>query len=727
MTQLLIADFSGYVQVKDSNQCGLQLIVGGMHCAGCAFKIEKALNANENVQARVNVTEKRLNLQWQGQPQEGNALVEQVRILGFELSPLTVARQSTDDGRKTLLRSMAVSGFAAGNIMMFSFALWFTPVGEMTASVRHIFHWFSALLALPTITYAGQVFFKSAWRALRHGRGNMDVPIAVALVLASALSLQQTIVHGTYVFFDSVTMLLFFLLVGRHLDARARAHTRDAAADVLALMQGDATVIEQDGSLQRLPASALAPGMTMRVAKGETILADGRLLADTLMETAAFNGESVPRIITAGQDIYAGMINLGEAVQVTVQRAQDSSVMSEIAALMEKANQSKAKYVQLADRISSWYTPVVHVLALLTFLGWWQFSGAPWQLAIMYAATVLIITCPCALALAVPVSQVVAVSTLFRKGLLMKSADAFERMAAIDTIIFDKTGTLTTGELKLLSDVDDIPDHEKLALSAVAAQSSHPLSRAIWRALGKGHPLPQVYDIREVAGAGIEGVVDGVQIKIGSARFFALASMDEDNASQVYCRCGADAVRVLSFSDELYDDAVLALKKLADQYRIVLLSGDHAAVTKAVAQKLGISLFYAGVDPLRKHDIVAAERAQGARVLMVGDGMNDAAAMSCATASLSPSTAVGIAQNAADIVYQSRGVMPVVHALETACRVERVIKQNFIMALLYNVLAVPLAVVGLVTPLIAALAMSTSSLAVILNALRLRKERTWMF
>lgn len=726
MRQTLVADFSSYVRISDEGQCGLQLVVGGMHCAGCAFKIEKTLNANKKVHARVNVTEKRLTLEWWGQPQEGNDLAQQVRTLGFEVSPLSGVRLPREDERKNLLRAMAISGFAAGNIMMFSFALWFTPSAEMTASVRQIFHWFSALLALPAIAWAGQVFFKSAWRALRHGRGNMDVPISVAIVLASALSLQQTIVHGDYVFFDSVTMLLFFLLVGRYLDARARAQTRDAAADVIALMQGDATVIDGGGKLQCLPAAVLVPGMTMLVVKGERILADGQLLSAALIDTSAFNGESAPQPMVTGQDVYAGMINLGDAVRVAVCREQTGSVMSEIAALMEKAGQSKAKFVQMADRISGWYTPVVHVLALLTFVGWWQFGGAPWQVAVMYAATVLIITCPCALALAVPVSQVVAVSALFRKGLLVKAADAFERMATIDTIVFDKTGTLTSGHLSLLSSVEDIPAEERRAFAAVSAHSSHLLSCAVWRALSDGQPLAQVTHLHETAGAGIEGLVDGVTVRLGSAGFVGLSTTSDDNTSKVYCRYASNDIRTLSFGDELYADALPAIQYLQKQYRIVLLSGDRTAATQAVAEKLGISIFHAGVDPVRKHDIVTAAQSQGWRILMVGDGLNDAAALSCATASLSPSTAVGIAQNAADVIYQSHGVMPVVYALKTARSVARIIRQNFFMALFYNILAIPLAVAGLVTPLVAAVAMSSSSLMVIINALRLRKEGTWM-
>lgn len=726
MTQALTTDISGYVRPNKDGRYAVQLAVGGMNCAGCAFKIEKALNTNDHVQARVNVTEKRLTLIWGGELTEGNALAARVRALGFEVMPVTTIDAGAPNETKALMRNMAIAGFAAGNIMIFSLALWFTPAAEVSAATRQLFHWFSALLALPAVVYAGRPFFASAWRAISHGRGNMDVPIAVALTLASTLSLQQTIVHGSYVYFDSVTMLLFFLLVGRYLDARVRAHTRDAAADMLQLMQGEATVIAADGAVARLPASSVTAGMRLLVAKGEKILADGIIQADTLMDTCALTGESVPRAVKAQANVYAGMVNLGEAVHVLVSKPQADSLMSDIAALMEKAAQGNARYVRLADRISGWYTPVVHLLAVATFGYWWQVAGMPWQQSLMYAATVLIITCPCALALAVPVSQVVAVSALFRKGLLVKTADAFERMATIDTVVFDKTGTLTNGELQLQSEIQ-IPDRYKSTFAALAAHSSHPLSHAVFVAFKSVGVVATVANVREHAGLGVEGMIDGQHIKLGSAHFVGvLDAPDDESMPVVYCRYGDEPACRLVFSDKVYDDALQAVTALKKYFRVAMLTGDRASAAHAVASKLGIDIVHAGVDPRHKYDVVEAEKARGHHVLMVGDGLNDAAALSAATASLSPGSAVGIAQNAADMVYQRSGVMPVVDAVMTARRVQRIIKQNFYMALLYNVIAVPLAVAGLVTPLIAAAAMSASSLLVTINALRLRKGAKWM-
>ncbi len=720
MTQAPLTDYSGFVRPLRDGRNNLQLAVGGMNCAGCAFKIERALNDDANVEARVNVTEKRLSLSWQGDAAAGNALLARVRALGFDLSPVSA---TTDERKATLtalLRYVAVAGFASGNIMIFSLVLWFADRDSLGSGIRDMFHWLSALLAMPAIAYAGQPFFRSAWQALSQGRTNMDVPISVALTLACAVSLFETLMRGPHVYFDSASMLLFFLLIGRYLDARARLYTRHAAADLLALMQGEATVVRGDGQMQRCPAAALQPGDRLMVARGEKILADGRALSDMMVDASALNGESLPRMVAMGDHVLGGMVNTGDVAYVVVEKTQDNSLMSDIIALMHKAEQGNARYVRVADRLARWYTPVVHLLAALTFIAWWQVGDMAWQQAMMIGATVLIITCPCALALAVPVSQVVASSVLFRKGLLVKNADALERLSLIDTIVFDKTGTLTTGVLALEHGQEpDAADTRKLA--ALAMHSRHPLSQSLVRAFPLTGEMPQVSEVREHAGLGITGDVDGHSVQLGSAAFLGVDD-DGHDAIALWYRVGQGAVQRLLFCDTLHEDAEATIHRLKKSYRLVLLSGDRYAVTQAIANKLDIDVFYAAVDPVRKYEIIEAETARGHRVLMVGDGVNDAAALSRASASLSPGTATAIAQNAADIVYQRAGVAPVAEAVETAVRLQRVIRQNFSLSLFYNVVAVPLAMAGFVTPLVAAIAMSSSSLLVIANALRLKRE-----
>ena len=716
-TAMPATDYSNYVRTDADGTNHLRLIVEGMHCAGCAFKIEKALNANNGVEARVNVTEKRLSLVWAGDKMAGNDLLGRAETLGFRFSPLKQAG-TEDAGLKHLLRCIAVSGFASGNLMVFSMALWFSGKGSMGGATRDLMHWYSALITLPTVIYAGMPFFKSAWHALRHGRTNMDVPISVAVVLASAVSLYETFQSSEHAYFDSVAMLLFLLLIGRYLDARVRAQARSAASDLLQTMQGTASVIEDTGHIRRIPSDTLMPGMRLHMAKGEKMLADGIAIGASSVDTAAITGETLPRAVAAGDAVLAGMINMGAPLEIRIDKTQQSSLIGDIISLMQRAEQGGAAYVRIADRIARWYTPVVHALALVTFLGWWGTGASAFQPAMMCAVTVLIITCPCALGLAVPVAQVMAGGRLFRRGMLLKSADALERLEKIDTIVFDKTGTLTTGHI-----VMDAPDHLDVSAQAhiagLAAASAHPLARAVAMQM----PSAPAENTVEIDGRGIEAMLpDGRWQRLGSAAFLGVpASPDDDKMELWYGVQGVAPVR-LTFSDRPHADAARVIADLRKKYRVVLLSGDRPAAAASVAAQLGIDEWYGAVDPLRKHDMIDAEMNAGHRVLMVGDGLNDAAALSRATVSMSPSSALDIAQNAADVVYQRAGLSSVADVLSIAARTQAVVRQSFGLALGYNVIAVPLAMAGFVTPLVAAVSMSLSSLLVVGNALRLKGE-----
>lgn len=716
MTNALPAtDYSAYVRTNADGTNHLRLIVAGMHCAGCAFKIEKKLNAYPGVEARVNVTEKRLSLVWSGDKAAGNTLLDEVETMGFQLSPVKQSG-TEDEGLKHLLRCIAVSGFASGNLMVFSMALWFSGRDSMGAATRDLMHWYSALITLPTVIYAGMPFFKSAWHALRHGRTNMDVPISVAVTLASAVSLYETVHSSEHAYFDSVAMLLFLLLIGRYLDARVRLQAKSAASDLLQVMQGTASIIEDSGHMRRVPSKALIPGMRLHAAKGEKILADGTALNAGDVDTSAITGETMPRHVCAGDAVLAGMVNIGTPLDIRIDKSQQDSLIGDIIALMQRAEQGGAAYVRIADRIARWYTPVVHILALITFMGWLWIGGTAFQPALMCAVTVLIITCPCALGLAVPVAQVMAGGRLFRGGMLLKSADALERLEKVDTIVFDKTGTLTTGQM-VMDPPDHIDDETKAQIAALAAASAHPLARAVTAVW----PSKPAAGAAEMDGRGIEITrEDGHWCRLGSAAFLLVTDSPPDDKLELWFGVQGLPPLRLTFSDHPHADAARVIRDLRREYRVVLLSGDRPAVAAAVAAQLGIDEWYGAVDPLRKHDMIDAEISAGRHVLMVGDGLNDAAALSRATVSMSPSSALDIAQNAADVVYQRKGLSSVPALLQTARRTQAIVRQSFALALAYNVIAVPLAMAGFVTPLVAAVSMSLSSLLVVGNALRLK-------
>lgn len=713
MTRSAATDYSGFISHGKGGRNVLRLAVDGMNCAGCAFKIEKTLNANENVEARVNVTEKRLTLAWSGDPQGGNELLARAEALGFRFSPIRAQDTDGDTQLRSLLRAMAVAGFSSGNLMIFSLALWFTTRESMGGSTRDLMHWYSALIALPTVIYSGLPFFRSAWRAVRGFHANMDVPISVAVILATAMSLFETVRRGEYVYFDSAVMLLFLLLAGRYLEARARVRTRSAAADLVSLMGGTAAIVTEGGDVRRLPAADICPGMTLLVAKGEKILADGVADGECVVDASALTGETLPQAIVAGGALHAGMVNLGAPLRVLVNKAQGESLMSDIIALMQKAEQGNARYVRLADKIAGWYTPVVHAIAAAAFFGWWLAGGANWQQSLLCAITVLVITCPCALGLAVPVAQVVAGWRLFKGGMLLKSGDALERLAKADTVIFDKTGTLTSGAV-VFENAGDFSDAERRLIASLATSSRHPLAVAASGVMEGGMAL----QAREIDGKGVEAVLDGRTVRLGSAAFTGAQGTDDDRM-ELWLDAGTGVPRRLVFSDRLHEDASATIAALARDMRVIMLSGDRPTAARHIAGLAGIADCRAGLDPKQKYAAVESEIAQGHHVLMVGDGLNDAAALTRASVSMSPYTALDITQNAADIVYRKKGISSIMTALSVARLTQSVVRQNFALALGYNVIAIPLAVAGYVTPLAAAIAMSASSLVVIFNALRI--------
>ena len=709
-------DFSCFAGKEKDGGKSLHLQVEGMHCASCAWRIESALNALPETEARVNFSTERLSIAWKGADARANDFAREVEKLGFRIAPFESdsRHERGEMEEKFLLRCLAVSGFASGNLMIFSLALWFSSGAEMGDATRALMHWIMALIALPAIIYAGRPFFYSAWGALRVWRTNMDVPISLAVVLAAAMSLHETIRHGPYVYFDASVMLLFFLLVGRYLDKKARGRAREAAQGLLAMLEGTATILE-NGVFRSLPIRELRPDMHLIVAAGEKIAADGiitrgRSEADASLVT----GETLPRAVSEGEKVYAGMVNLSAPIEVRISAAGDASLLAEIVALMEKAEQGQARYVRLADRVAGLYTPVVHALAVLAFFGWWL-SGAAWQQALLTATAVLIITCPCALGLAVPVVQVISSGLLFRNGILLKSGDALERLATVDTVAFDKTGTITMGT-PALTNKKVIPRESLQLAASVAVQSRHPLAAALAKEWD-GPLLP--LSVQEIPAHGLEARQDGKIIRLGKRGWCGNEAGPGDAQMELWLAGGAGAPIRFTFADILRADAAATIADLKIMgLQIILLSGDRMEVAREAASQAGIDEWHAQLMPAEKTRIIEDLIARGRRVLMVGDGLNDAPALAAATVSAAPASGVDITQNAADIVFRGGSLRPVFSVLVTARRAQKLVRQNFLLSLAYNLIAVPLAIAGLATPLAAAIAMSGSSLMVIANSFR---------
>lgn len=721
--------FGAFAVAGEDGLRRLTLAVEGVHCAGCIGKIESALLEDPAVrQARLNFSTCRLSLAWDGPPEEAERLVRRVTALGYGVTPYDARDRARGDEKewRFLLLCLGVAGFAAGNIMLLSFALWTTPGEVMGMGTRDLLHRVSSLIALPAVAFSGRPFFRSAWAVLKNGRTNMDVPISVALVLASGMSVFEMLRHGEHVYFDSVVMLMFFLLVGRVLDFRARAGARNAAQGLLSMMAGAATVIGEDGRRQTVAIRDLREGMIVLTGMGERIPADGVVLVgQSEIDMSLATGESLPRPVNSGDSVYSGTMNMAAPLTIRIARAAEDSLLGGIVRLMEQAEQGQARYVRLADRMARLYTPVVHALAALTFLGWLMIGGVAWQESLMVAVTVLIITCPCALGLAVPVVQVLATGRLMKNRVLVKSGDALERLAGTDTVIFDKTGTLTLGRPVL--DAETPQDWDKVRLAAsLAVHSRHPLSRAL--AASYDGPLLEV-SVTEEPGRGLSArvFVDGQEkfVRLGSRGWCGerTAPVRPDRL-ELWLDVEGDSPVAFLFFDPLRFDAketVLALKERG--YHVILASGDREEAARRMAEELGIEDWHGGLTPEEKFSLLQTLRISGHKTLMVGDGLNDAPMLAGADASISPASAIDMAQNAADMIVMGEGLATVVEACDTARLAQRLVKQNFMLAVLYNVVAVPLAMAGMVTPLVAAVAMSGSSLVVIANSFRLKRRK----
>jgi P-type Cu2+ transporter len=691
----------------------LEFAVPDAHCAACIRSIETSLTALDLVRsARVNLTRRRVRVVFD--PARGGAdeLAPAIRASGYHTYVLDPSQESDGDPvLSELVKALGVAGFAAGNIMLFSVSVW----SGANDATRDLFHWISAIIALPAILYSGRIFFRSAWRTLRVGKTNMDVPISIGVILATALSLFETLTSGEHAYFDASATLLFFLLAGRTLDHLMRERARSAITNLARLQPRGATRVLDDGRREYVALDELQPGMIFELKAGDRVPVDSTLLsANGVFDYSIITGEAAPHPIVAGAEVVAGAANLSGLLQLRAEKASTDSFLARMAQMMDAAENARTRPRRIADRAAAIYAPVVHTIAISTFLGWGLVTG-DWHAALLNAVAVLIITCPCALALAVPIVHVVAAGKLFERGILMKDGAALERAAEVDSVGFDKTGTLTLGRPRLVEVHYRDPASSEIA-AALAAASSHPLSRALTAHFGtQGTPD---LDVLEVPGHGVEATIDGQVYRLGSAAFCGVARDEGTSLSEVLLSRNGEVAASFRFDDRLRADASQTVDQLrAMNLPVRLLSGDRERVVAAVAAAAHIADARGELLPEQK---VAAVKT--GRTMMVGDGVNDAPALRAAYASMAPSGAADIGRSAADFVFTGENLSPVPFVIATAKRAAAIVNQNLVIAIGYNAIAVPLAIAGQVTPMIAAVAMSSSSLIVVANALRLRLE-----
>lgn len=692
-------------EIAAASAATVTLSVPDLHCAACIQTVESALTAIAGVRdARVNLSLRRVQAVTDIAPDVLIAALARAGFTAHAFDPDTLGAQ-TDKTRKDLLLRLGVAGFAMMNVMLLSVAVWSGAAG----ATRDMFHLISAAIALPSVAYAAQPFFRNAWQALRVRRLNMDVPISLAIILAGGMSLYETLKGGEHAYFDAALSLTFFLLIGRVLEYQTRAAARSAAQDLSALEVHTAT--RRCGRrVETVPLSAIAIGDTVLVPSGVRVPVDGALSSRQAYTDRSFlTGESDPVDHVQGAPLRAGEINVGPPMEMRAEAIGAETALRRIAALVETAENARNRYTSLADRAARIYAPAVHLLAALTFAGWILATGDV-RHALNVAIAVLIITCPCALGLAVPAVSTAAIGRLFELGCLVKSGTALERLAEVKTIVFDKTGTLTRPgfEIEALS----LSPDEKRVVKPLVQRSAHPLSRALDRCLDKIEPA-NVEAISETVGCGVSGRYAGQKVRLGHAGWIGVRGTGL--ALQI-----GDRVLDLPNKEKLAKGAKTLQNPIsALRLETQIVSGDSAGKTAALASQLNISSWFAemSAEDKQRH-IEAISRRKP--VCMVGDGINDAAALATAHVSVAPGTALDAARNAADVllIKDTLAELPALFAISR--HAVRLSRQNFFIAGLYNLIAIPVAVAGFATPLVAALVMSVSSLTVLLNAVRIR-------
>ncbi|AXI48588.1 heavy metal translocating P-type ATPase [Sulfitobacter sp. SK012] len=696
---------SAFESTAPDGTISLTCSLEGVNCAGCIAKIERHLNSVEGVVlARGNATTRRMRLVWDDAKTNSVVLFDAIGALGYTAHPFDPTQNQPE--RSSLLGPLAVAGFVMMNIMALSVSVWVGLVTDMGSGTMGFMHWLSAALTAPAVFYSGAVFYGPALRALRHGRMTMDTPITIAIFVTYAASLFETLRGNEHVYFDAVVSLIFLLLIGRVLEQKLSKRSGMAAENLRAMMNVTARRKTHSGH-EDVPADLLMPGDEVLIEAGEQVPADGILLNNLVqVDESPLTGESLPVNIVTNAPLAAGCLLVTGPAEMRVTHVGSDAQLSRIAALAEEAAAHKGQMQELADRFARGYVPLVLIGGAVGFIWWYFIAGADFGEALMIAVAVLVVTCPCAAGLATPAVSARAVDILMQAGIVLKSGAALERLAQITQVVADKTGTLTTAQLQPDADMNTLR-----AAAPLAAGSSHPLARALSGAV----PMKAASDLSEVAGQGMR-TQDGRVL--GSAAFVGVASSAEgpelwfQQSDQPPVRIGYDETP----RDGL-DDFLQGLRQQG--LPLTILSGDREGSVARFAKAHGITDWKSEQSPEAKLHYL---RSGDEHVLMLGDGINDAPALSAASVSASFAQATQVAQSAADLVLLQANPARLIPAIELARQAHKLILQNLRFAALYNIITVPLALAGWLSPLLAALLMATSSVIVLANGLRLRMQ-----
>lgn len=694
------------------------LSLDGVSCAACAWLIEKQLNSEAGVTTiRVNTTTNRALLCWDDSKTKLSHILNRIHQLGYKAAPFEADKQEAfyHATMKQYLYRLGIAGLATMQVMMLAVALYLEAFGDLDPEFKNYFRWVSLIFATPVLLYSALPFYLNAWRSLRGRTLGMDVPVSIALIFAYVASLIATVTRQGEVFFESISMFTFFLLVGRFLEMRARRKAAAASGNLLKLVPAIANRLDDE----QVPVKTLQPGDQIRVLPGEHIPADGKILTSRIhVDESMLTGESLPVVKQTGDAVFAGTLNGEEAFELEVTATKNDSVISNIVRLQDAAQSSKPRIAEIADIVARYFVAIILLIAAATWFFWHQTHPED---AFWIMLSVLVATCPCALSLATPTALTCATSRMGGFGLLLRKSHVFETLCKVNHLVVDKTGTLTQGKIELRDTrvYSNWSQQQCLAIAAALEQhANHPLAKAF-------HPYLDediiVSDVGNVIGSGLQGLFDGKPVAIGNARF-VLGTDNDQEVNAVYLTINDEHVATFYYQDPIRKEAGPFIEQLHQAgIKITLLTGDSQANAALVADQLGIDQVISGAQPedklarlnqINQHDIT----------MMVGDGINDAPTLAGAHISVAMGGGTDVAKASADMVLLGDKLDKLLEARKLAIQTRRVIRENLAWSLGYNLLILPLAVAGLVAPYIAVVGMSASSIIVVSNSLRLLKE-----
>lgn len=699
----------------------IQLSIEGISCAACGWLIEKALSKTPGIQqVAVNVAARRALISWKNDTINLSQILQRIEKIGYKASPFQADQQELlyQKEQKRYLKRLGLAGLMTMQVMMLAIGLYFGFFGSLDNATLHYFHWVSLLLTTPVVLYAGAGFYSSAFKALSNKSLNMDVPISVAVWLTFLASGWSTFQGQTVAYYESVCMFIFLLLISRYLEHNGRHKATLASANMLKHIPLTANVVVETGEIQSALAKKLNVGDRVLVKNGELIPIDGTVISgQAWVDESMLSGEFAPLDKTIGSRVYGGTLNQQGSIEIEVAAPFKNALINQIVRMQEQALADKPAIASMADKLAQYFVFVVLVVSAATF-AYWQYQSP--NDALWITVSVLVATCPCALGLATPSALSCAMARLNRLGVLLKKGDLLEVLTQIDTLMLDKTGTLTEGHFSLDRQICLTEQYNKKQLLAMAAaleqHSEHPLSKVFTPHFDG----LQANDVEVVTGGGIKGNLDGQSLWIGSAHFVPVTVPPAHRQASVFLSTRRDLLAVFYVSDQIKSDADSLFEALP-KLKVQLLSGDSLANVRQVADTLGIADYLATQRPQDKLHHIQQLQDQGHKVMMMGDGVNDAPVLAAANVSVAVTNASDIAKNAADILLLNTGLKALPELLSVAKGCKQKIKQNFAWALGYNLLVLPLAVCGLLSPWLAVIGMSLSSIIVVTNSSRLLK------